>query len=159
MAITEKISALLPWRDERPRAPRHEGALTLHRDFDGWLQRFFEEPAGFMAGAGRWTPNADIQETDKEVVVRAELPGLEPEDLDLSLAPEGLVIRGERREEKKDKKNDFVEWCYGSFVETVPLPPGVEIDKAEARMKHGVLTVRFPRSAARPGARHIAIKG
>src|SRR5438132_294241 len=69
MAITEKINALLPWRGERPRAPQHEGALALHRDFDGWLQRFFEEPAGFLAGAGRWTPNADVRETEHEVAV------------------------------------------------------------------------------------------
>ena len=90
-------------------------------------------------------------------MVRAEVPGLDEQDLDLRATPQGLVIRGEKREERKDKKRDVVEWRYGSFVQTVPLPPGVDLDKAEAKVKNGVLSVKFPKAGSGNGARRIPV--
>jgi HSP20 family protein len=136
MGITDKIASLLPRRAEHG------------------LEDFFEELGSPRGGFSRWSPSVDVNETDKEVVVRAEVPGLDPGDVALSLTPHGLTIRGEKREEKKDK--GLLEWRYGSFVETVPLPPGLDADRAEARVKNGVLTVRLPR-AATPGAWRVPI--
>jgi HSP20 family protein len=101
----------------------------------------------------------EVRETDKELIVQLEVPGLDREDLDLEIAPNGLTIRGERREEKRDRRNDALvsEVRYGRFVETVPLPAGVDLERAEARVERGVLTVKFPKTESRPGTRRIPV--
>jgi hypothetical protein len=82
------------------------------------------------------------------------------EHLDLRITPEGLTIRGETRQETEDSRDDYrvVQSRYGSFVRTVPLPPGLDADRAEARVKDGVLTVKLPKVDARPGMRRVPIK-
>jgi HSP20 family protein len=106
-----------------------------------------------------WTPSADVHETDDELVVTVEVPGLDRDDLDLMITPEGLTIRGEKREEKEKKRKDYhlVEYHYGGFVRTVPLPPGLDLDRAEARVKRGVLTIKLPKAAARPGTYRVPV--
>jgi HSP20 family protein len=162
MGITDKLAALLPrtGQAERPGdLPARADALALHDDFDRWLQRFLQDPFGAPRGEdGNWTPSVELRETDDAVEVRAELPGLAPEDIELTVSAGGLTIRGERREERKDKKRGSVEWRHGSFVESVALPPGVDLDRAEARVRNGVLVVRLPRTQARSGARRIPVK-
>lgn len=160
MGIMDKVGALLPWRGER-QAPARPAGLSLRDDLDRWLQGLLEEPRGFRAMSElSWTPSADVQETDDEVIVTVEVPGLDRDDLDLMTTPEGLTVRGEKREEREDKRKDvyIAECSYGSFVRTVPLPPGVDLDRAEARIKRGVLTVRFPKAAGRAGTRRVPIK-
>ncbi|HYS15651.1 MAG TPA: Hsp20/alpha crystallin family protein [Candidatus Binatia bacterium] len=178
MSIIDKVGALLPWRRERRepgpargealalREPagfglREPGGLAFRDDLDRWLQRLVEEPWG---GPGLTpfasTPPVDMHETDDEVVVTVEVPGLNRDDLDLMISSEGLVIRGEKREERKDRRDDYqlVQSRYGSFVRTVPLPPGLDLDRPQARIKDGVLTVRFSKVDARPGMRRVPIK-
>jgi HSP20 family protein len=165
--ITDKVTTLLPSR--RGRQDSHDdlppvGAevLALRDNLDGWLERFFEEPWGFRAiGSFQLMPSASVHETDKEVVVTAELPGLDKADLDLRVTPEGLVIRGEKREEKEDARRDFhiSERRYGSFLRTVRLPDGLDTERAEARVDRGVLTVRFPKlEARREAGRRIPVR-
>jgi HSP20 family protein len=163
MGIMDKITALLPRRrEEREEQPSPRGdALALRDDVDRWLQRLIEEPWGFGTVSDiEWMPVANLHETDDEAVVSVEVPGLHPDDLDLRITPGGLTIRGEKREEREDKRQDFhlTERRYGSFVRTVPLPSGVDVDRAEARFKNGVLTVRFPKTASRAGTRRVPIK-
>jgi HSP20 family protein len=166
MGIIDKVSALLPWRSDRAEPPpaRPEVA-SLRDDLDRWLQRLLEEP-GFPASGGiGWTPAANVHETDRELVVTVEVPGLERGDLDLMITPGSLVIRGEKHEvrESRQDRDDrrrglyLAESRYGSFVRTVPLPPGLDLDRAEARIRNGMLTVRFPKIAARDGTRRIPL--
>jgi HSP20 family protein len=162
MGIIDKVTALLPWRGERrePSAGRAE-VVALRDDLDRWLERLFGNPQGVPAISElTLTPAVNVHETDDELVVTAEVPGLDREDLDLAITPGGLTIRGEKRAEREDKRKDhhLVEYRYGSFVRTVPLPPGLDLDRAEARVKRGVLTVTFPKAAARPGTRRIPVK-
>jgi HSP20 family protein len=159
MGIIDKVAAVLPWRGERQDGARAE-LLALRNDFDRWLEPFedarhlFPEITDFA-----WTPSADVRETDRELIVTAEVPGLDRDDLDLSITPQGLTIRGEKREEAETRRKDyqFVERRYGSFVRTVPLPPGLDLDRAEARVKRGVLTVKIPKTAAFSTMRRIPI--
>ena len=161
MGIIDKVAAVLPWRGER-HDPARADVLALHNDFDRWLEPFFEdtrtlfpEITGFT-----WTPSADVRETDRELIVTAEVPGLDRDDLDLSITPQGLTIRGEKREEAETRRKDyqFVERRYGSFLRTVPLPPGLDLDRAEARVKRGVLTVKIPKTGAFSTMRRIPIE-
>ncbi len=77
----------------------------------------------------------------------AELPGVDPGNVDISLPEEMLTIRGEKREEQEEKKRDYhrIERCYGSFTRTVSLPAAVDADNVEATFKEGVLTINMPK--------------
>jgi HSP20 family protein len=95
-----------------------------------------------------FTPRVDVSETDKEIRVSAELPGMDEKDIDVSLTRDTLTIRGEKKEEKEEKGKDFyrMERSYGSFSRSVPLPVEVETDKVAASFEKGVLNVTLPKS-------------
>ena len=128
--------------------------------FDDFFRGFSIEP--FEGRQARsFSPNIDIAETDKEIKVSAELPGMDDKDIEVNLNRDSLTIRGEKKEEKEDKGKDYyhVERSYGSFTRTIPLPVEIEGDKAEAHFKKGVLTVTVPKSAkAVEQKKKIAIK-
>jgi HSP20 family protein len=158
MGIFDKVGSLLPWRNERrERHDEQEGALALRDDFDRWLGRLLDEPA---SGGFGLIPSAEVRETHDTAIVTVEVPGLSRDDLSLTITPEGLVVRGQKREDRQDRRADVyvAERRYGSFVRTIPLPAGLDVDRADARVANGVLTVTFPKVDARPGTRRIAIK-
>jgi HSP20 family protein len=132
----------------------------FHKTFSGWdsVTPFkSESPAFFEAG---W-PRVDLSENDDEIMVKAELPGVNEADIELSLTDESLTIRGEKKVEKEDKGKNYhrLECFQGSFVRTVPVPASVEIDKANASFKKHVLTVKIPKTeTAREKGRKIEIK-
>jgi len=161
MGIIDKVAAVLPWRGER-QEPQRADVLTLRDDFERWLEPFVGDTRHLLQVMPdfSWTPSTDMQETDDKLIVTMEVPGLDGDDLDLRLTPHGLTIHGEKREAKEAKRNGYelLERRYGSFVRTVPLPPGLDLDRAEARVKRGVLTVTIPKAAAFAGMRRIPIK-
>lgn len=124
-------------------------------DFFGVMEDFFRP-----SWQGRVFPAVDLSEEGGEVVVSAELPGLEPKDVELSLEHGNLVIKGEKRYEHKGDKDGraWSERGYGSFHRVIPLPGDVKEEGVKADYKNGVLTVRLPMDeASRP--RKIAIQG
>ena len=157
MSIIDKVGALLPWRGRRRLAPARDDRQILLDDFDRWLQQLVDEPGG--SGFGRWHA-PQVREGDDAVTVTVEVPGVDRDHLDLGITPQGLTIRGETRQETEDARDDYrvVQSRYGSFVRTVPLPPGIDVDRAQARVKDGVLTVTLPKVDARPGMRRVPIK-
>jgi len=96
-----------------------------------------------------FTPHVDVSETDKEIKVSAELPGMDEKDIDVSLTRDTLTIKGEKKEEKEDKGKDYyrMERSYGSFTRSVPLPVEVDTDKVQASFKKGVLEITLPKTA------------
>jgi len=95
------------------------------------------------------TPNLDVTETDKEIEVTAELPGLEEKDVQINVADNLLTIKGEKKAEKEQKEKDYrlVERSYGSFSRMLELPAGVNPDLIKASIAKGVLTVTIPKPA------------
>jgi|YelNatPaOPRAMG01_1025707.scaffolds.fasta_scaffold00001_204 HSP20 family protein len=93
-------------------------------------------------------PAVEVSETDDEVIVKAEVPGLDRKDLRLTVTDGTLVIRGQTQEEKEDKRRNFYrrEIRYGSIYREVPLPAEVMPDKAKARLRKGILEVRIPKA-------------
>lgn len=164
--ITETVSSLLPvHRQRRDHAsdlpPMGAEVLALRDNLDRWLQRFFQEPWGLPAvGDFQLAPSVNVHATDKEVVVAAEMPGLDRADLDLTIRGNTLIIRGNKREEREDSRGDLYlsERRYGSFLRTVPLPDDVDPERAEARVDKGVLTVRLPKLEARRERRRIPVR-
>jgi len=90
----------------------------------------------------------DLSETEDAVIVKAALPGVKMDDLDISVTGDGLTIKGEVKHEEKVERENYYrqELRYGAFAHTVPLPSPVDHDKAEAELEHGVLTVRLPKT-------------
>jgi HSP20 family protein len=108
-----------------------------------------------------FTPRIDVVDTDKEIRVSAELPGLDEKDIDVSLTKESLTIKGEKKEEKEEKGKDYYrsERSYGSFTRTIPLPLQVEAEKVTASFKKGVLTVTLPKTKqALSDTKKVAVK-
>ena len=95
-----------------------------------------------------WVPSLDVAETKNEIVVKAEVPGMDPKDIDVSLSDGILTIKGEKKQEKEKKEEDYhlVERSYGSFTRSVQLPAQVRSDKIQASHKNGVLRIVLPKS-------------
>ena len=119
----------------------------MNRLFDNFFQGFDIEP--FEKRYGAFHPNIDVTETDREIRVSAELPGMDNKDINVSLTKESLTITGEKKEEKEEKKKDYyrMERSYGSFSRTIPMPVEIDTDKAKALFKKGVLTITLPKTA------------
>ena len=92
-------------------------------------------------GAGEWAPVVDILETDNEFVLKVELPGVEKDDVQVSIDNRILTIKGAKKNDDKDKKVHRTECRYGSFVRNFTLPQDVDMEKVEATCKNGVLSL------------------
>lgn len=107
-----------------------------------------------------WSPRLDVSESDKAIEVVADLPGLDKEDIKVSLDGDLLIIKGEKKEEKekKDKQYHTIERRRGSFYRSMRLPVEVESDKIEASFKKGVLTLNLPKSKKSKKTAQITVK-
>ena len=106
-----------------------------------------------LMSRGTWTPAVDIYEVDGALVLKAELPDMRREDIDISIENSTLTIRGERKLDNEIKQENFhrIERAYGSFVRSFSLPPTVDAGKIGAEYKNGVLSVKLPvREDAKP---------
>ena len=141
--------------------PFRDAQLEVNRLFDEVLHvapialRRWDRATGAMV----FEPRVDVSETEHELKVSAELPGMEEKDVSVEADAETLTIQGEKREEKEDKARNWHcrEQTYGSFQRIIPLPSGVESDKITATFRKGVLTVTIPKKEE-PQARRKTIK-
>lgn len=108
-----------------------------------WDHPLWERFAAFEKGV----PKVDVIERDAEVVVRAEVPGFEREDLEVSVTDRSVTVKGEHRQEKKEEQGEFFrsEISSGSFSRTVALPSDIDADRAEASFKNGILELTLPK--------------
>jgi HSP20 family protein len=120
----------------------------MNRLFEDFFSDWGLEPFGRFGQAQReFLPSIDVDETDKEITVTAELAGLDQKDVELTLNDDVLTIRGEKKEESehKDAKSFHKECSYGSFVRTIQLPAEVDQGKVKAEFKKGVLKIQLPK--------------
>lgn len=125
----------------------------LRREID----RLFDD--AFTRDGMGWTPAVDIKETDNELRAEIELPGLRPDEVEITAENGILTVRGEKKSERKEGEEGHfhvVERTYGTFARTFQLPKGVDESKIEADFEHGVLAIRVPK-AALPQPRRIQI--
>ena len=116
------------------------------------MDRLFDDFAGdyqwpFANGRGALTPTIDVSETDKEMTVEAELPGVDEKDIDVTVTDNLLTIKGEKKQEKEEKKKDYhlTERSYGSFSRSMTLPFDADPAKIKAAFKGGVLKITLPK--------------
>jgi HSP20 family protein len=117
------------------------------------MNHLFEEAnrgwrAGEPSATTAWSPAVDIYETDSEIIVKAEIPGVDKKDIELSLEENVLTLKGERQFEKETKDENYhrIERAYGSFSRSFSIPAVVDEKKIEADYKEGVLTIRLPKT-------------
>jgi HSP20 family protein len=117
----------------------------MFRDF-GVPRRWARSPFASLGREGAWAPRIEAFQQGDKFIVRAELPGLRKEDVQVELTDEALTLRGERREEHEEEKEGYYhsEREYGQFHRTIPLPEGVIVESAQATFKNGVLEVSMP---------------
>ena len=126
-------------------------ALGLRKDMDRVFDRFFtgglDWPFGSTQSMDRWGPALDVSETDTEFSVQAELPGVDPKDVDISITGRSLTLSGQKKEstERKDANCYHSECRFGSFSRSLELPESVDPDKVSAEHKNGVLMIRLPK--------------
>lgn len=127
----------------------------LEREMEDLMGRFFRDwPGPRAAGEARgWAPSVDMLDRKDEIVVRADLPGLEQKDIEVTVEEGVLTIRGERKAEKEVKEEDYYacERWAGTFTRSLALPRGVEADKIRATFRNGVLEVHLPKTKEAKG--------
>jgi HSP20 family protein len=144
--------SLIPWKTrQREEFPSPFPLSNFRSEMDRLFNSFFSDSFGESDrpwGLTAWGPPLDVEETDKEVLVRAEIPGVKAEELDLSIANGSLVISGEKKEsqERKEKGYFYQERRFGSFRREVPLPAAVDEANVEAEYKDGVLHIKLHKS-------------
>jgi HSP20 family protein len=147
------VKDLIPRFGSRPPALRSDSAhplFTLHEEMNRLFDGFWRE----LGADGFWPtqssfgfPRVEVTETDREVRVEADLPGLDEKDVELLLADNVLTIRGEKKSETQDKSRRVSERFYGRFERQIALPVDVQEDKISASFQKGVLTITLPKSA------------
>jgi HSP20 family protein len=134
---------ILPWK-------RNKGSHTkeLRREIDNIYDRFFEPdflPSTYLFGKGKWGPKLDISEGKKDIIIKAEIPGIEAKDFDISIDGRLLNIRGEKKQEQSENEKTYyrVERSYGYFNRTIELPAEVDPNKVDASYKKGILKIKL----------------
>lgn len=116
--------------------------------FDDFFSGFDVAPRALTGGFGAFILSVDIKESDKDFAIYAELPGVDEKDVEVSVTSDSVTIKGEKKEEKEDKRKNYfyMERSYGSFNRTIPLTAEIDADKAQASFKNGVLNITVPKT-------------
>jgi HSP20 family protein len=153
------LKALVPWRNEtKPQMPATRGDMIdpftafrreIDRVFDGFFEGFGRPGRRVGTGWSGLTPTIDLVENEKDIVITAELPGLDEKDFEVTAAGDILTIKGEKKSEHEQRNGDsyYAERRYGSFSRSVRLPFEVSEAAIEAKYDKGVLTVQVPKPA------------
>ena len=155
---------LIPWgrqtSSSQAPVPYREGEMTpffgLRREIDRLFDDMFRMPALAGTASMAW-PSVEVVDGDNQVVVTAEIPGMNEKDVELTVQDGVLCLRGEKKSETEDKDRGYSERWYGRFERRIMLPAGVEEEKANATFQDGVLTVTMPKSAEAASGRRIPI--
>ncbi|MDP6423375.1 MAG: Hsp20/alpha crystallin family protein, partial [Planctomycetota bacterium] len=151
------VREVLPWNWSKKAqvvpAATETWSPFLSRDLDELLGDFGQRPFGALRALGPesagYLPALDAKETDREIEISVELPGLSEKDIELTISHDQMTIKGEKQQEQThgEDDNQWVERRFGSFRRVIPLPPDVAEEKVEASFEKGVLHIRIPRNA------------
>jgi len=136
---------LIPWKK------RNREMAGLRKDFDDVMDRFFSDPAFSIPklfSEKSWYPNVDVSEGKKNIIVKAEIPGVDKEGIDISLDGRLLTIHGEKKHEKEESDEHYhrVESSFGFFKRTIELPAEVDESNVDAKYKNGVLKIKLKKA-------------
>ena len=150
------MKSLIPWKKQK------REMANLRNHFDNWMDRFFNEPVFSVPelfSDESWYPNVDVSEGKRDIIVKAEIPGVDKEGIDISLDGRLLTIRGEKKHEQEESNEHYyrVESSFGIFKRVIELPADIEKNEVDAKYKNGVLKIRL-RKAKSADTKKIEIK-
>lgn len=165
-----QIKDLIPWarKDEAgdTKGSDQNPLVALQREmnqvFENFMNRFGKGLGQLDWPWGNSEAKSDVVQTDGAVEVSIELPGMDMKDIEVTVTDDMLTVKGEKKIERQEEKKGYYlsERSYGAIYRTIPLPPGVDGEKAEATFKNGVLTIRLPQTPeAQARVKHIEVKG
>lgn len=134
---------------------------TLRDEMERLFDTFFGRRSALMEREYTYVPAVDVEETDNEFIVRAELPGMDKKNIKISLSEDAITISGERKRHKEEKSKTYhrIEMAYGKFTRTIEFPCEVDPASAKAVYKNGILTITVPKSEkAKPKEIEIEVK-
>ncbi|MBI3993650.1 MAG: Hsp20/alpha crystallin family protein [Candidatus Lambdaproteobacteria bacterium] len=164
------IKEIGPWKWGKKLPALKEDGVDSIQALQRNMSRLFEDFFGrFNAGwenfplevRGSFNPRINVTENEQEIVVTAELPGMDEQDVEVSLSNDLLALKGEKKQEREEEGRDFyrLERSYGGFRRNIALPAEVQADKVEATFKRGVLRIKLPKApGAQKAAKRIAIR-
>jgi len=126
------------------------GLESFRREMDRLFDSFFGQTRATLPTlVGQWTPRVDVVESDTEILVKVDIPGMEEKDLSVSVSGDDLIVKGERKLESEEKKKQYhrIERSYGTFHRVIPLPSTVDAAKINAEYNKGVLETHLPKKA------------
>ncbi|MEO0087486.1 MAG: Hsp20/alpha crystallin family protein [candidate division WOR-3 bacterium] len=131
----------------RPWTPLSKELEELEKDIRRTFEEFFGRRRRVPAVAEEFVPLVDMYEKGNDIIVEAEIPGMEKENLSVTVSENAVTIKGEIKKEKEVKEKDYYlcERSYGSFSRTIDLPTEVDAEKAKATYKNGILTITLPK--------------
>jgi len=138
------------------------GPFSLFRRMTEELDRMTSGEGGTGGNELRaWTPTIEVEQRDNNYIVRAELAGVQPDDVTVEVTEDAIVLSGERREERDVERGGrrMTERRYGQFYRAIPLPEGAQADQVKARFENGMLEVTIPTQEKRSGRRQIQVEG
>lgn len=120
----------------------------IRKEMDSLWDTLFDRRPVRGDGVSEWMPSLDLSETKNSYIVSAEIPGIEPKDVEISLTDNVLTIKGEKKQEKQEDNENYhlIERSYGSFTRSFRLPVQVQADKVKATYKNGVLKITLPKT-------------
>ena len=138
--------------------PQMPSFTSLRDEMNQLFDEFWRKRPFYEAG---WSPEVDVAETSEDIIVKAEIAGLDPKDIDISISGDTLTLKGEKREEKQENDRYYhrVERRYGCFMRNVNLPESVDIEQVKAECKNGILEIILPKvEKAKPKKINVKIE-
>lgn len=147
------MKSLMPWRNPNP------WMSQMRHDWEDMWQRFFSGHDEGTSTVANWSPQVDVEETNDAILVKADLPGIDPKDVEIAVQDRSLTLKGEKREEREDKQKQYhrIERFSGQFFRSIPLPAEADLERIAATSSKGVVTVTIPK---KPGtqAKKVVVK-
>jgi HSP20 family protein len=139
------MKSLIPWKKQK------REMANLRKDFDDWMDGFFSDRAFSIPelfSEKSWYPNVDVSEGKRDIIVKAEIPGVDKEGIDISLDGRLLTIRGEKKHEQEESDEHYhrVESSFGIFKRTIELPADIDKNEVDAKYKNGVLKIKLKKA-------------
>jgi len=122
---------------------------SFRNEMEDLFDKFFSDDGANGQAVKAWAPRVDVEETDKEILVKADLPGVDPKDVDIQVVDNVLTVRGGKEEKKEEKKKNYhrTERFVGQFYRSIALPAGADTDKVSASSANGTVTITIPKRA------------
>lgn len=152
---------LVPWKARESGLDLFEDLEDFQRDMNRLFNVTLHRPLKLGNGGALWAPAIDIVDEKDQIKVKADLPGMKKEDIEINLENDVLTLKGEKKEEKETKEKDFIrsERYYGAFHRAFTLPASVDASKVNASYKDGVLEITLPKKeGAKPKQIKVDIK-